>query len=36
MHKTNMEMDLYDVNMNMKRTWQGCGVRLCLNLCLTD
>jgi len=37
MCNTNVEMDIYYVNyvnMNMKRTWQGYGVRSSLRLML--
>ncbi len=37
MCKTNMETNFIKLtyaNMNMKRTWQGYGVRLCLRLML--
>jgi hypothetical protein len=37
MYETNMEMNfimLTYVNMNMKRTWQGYGVKSCLKLVL--
>jgi len=34
MFKTNVKIDIYYVNMNMKRTWQNYGARWCLKLVL--